>query len=87
MARGLVCHGSYSYPSRRRGSHMINTIQVEEERAAAQSRASSKDRSLVRLGFGRAARSLATNVGVPKRFGVTFKVGSVVGWFLSVPLE
>ncbi len=59
---------------------MINTIQVEEERAAAQSKASNKNSSLVRLDGGRTARS--------KAFGLTFKVvGSVVGWFLSVPLE
>ena len=53
--------------------------QVEEERAAAQSRASNKDVNPVRLGSGRAARS--------KGFGFSFKIGSGLGWFLSVPLE
>ena len=53
--------------------------QVEEERAAAQSRASNEDVNLVRLGSGRAARS--------KGFGVSSKVGSGAGGVLSVPLE
>ena len=62
VARGLVFHGSYSYPSRRRGSNLINAIAVEEERAAAQSRASNKDDSSLRLGSGHDPRSKAFGV-------------------------
>jgi len=34
---GFVSSGSYSYPSRRRGSNLINAISLEEELGRAQS--------------------------------------------------
>ncbi len=83
MARGLIVSTALT-PIRAcdfwgHSSNLINTISVEEERAAAQSKASNEDVNLVRLDPGRAARS--------KGFGLRVKVWSGLAWFLSFPLE